>query len=181
MTGDQKQMLRWTERKRPDRADLLCEWRERHLGVREAPHCCLGDRRLRRTELSFYPLWSSLSETTQRLRKDLGGIFFFNFLRVACGVVEWTDISRHYILFQLPIKPMTVKWLLVCTPWANCGRRLPLEWKAQIKLSNKTCFDSLPGQHALWVTVAWEWWWLLENMIVMCLDIKEDDTKPNSL
>lgn len=99
--------------RRTDRVDLLCEWRERHLGAQEAPRCCLGDRRLRGTELSLYPpvivtVWDDTAA-----QERFGGNFF---VRVACGVVEWTGIPRHHILFQLPIKPTTVKWLLVCTP-----------------------------------------------------------------
>lgn len=70
---------------------------------------------------AYTPLWLSLSETTRRLRKDLGGFFYFFLFcggvgGAACGVVEPTGIPRHYIPFQLPIKPTTVKWLLCVTP-----------------------------------------------------------------
>lgn len=78
--------------------------------VRETPCCRPGDRRLIESLARNPPSPGlSASGTKPRLKKDLGGIFFFFFLaRAACGAVKWTSVPRQYILFQLPITPTTV-------------------------------------------------------------------------
>lgn len=87
---------------------------------REASRCSAGDRRLRGTELSLYPpatvtVWDNTA-AQRRFEEE-----FFFFLegrkeegRAACGVVKLRSLD-YCIPFQLPIKPMTVKWLLCVT------------------------------------------------------------------
>lgn len=92
-------------------------WRERHTNrgdvwVYKRPPVVLSETDdLEGQSWAYTPLWLSLSETTRRLRNDLGGIFW----GVACGVIESTGIQRH-IPFKLPIKLTNVKRLLCVTP-----------------------------------------------------------------
>lgn len=54
----------------------------------------------------------------------------------AC-VSEWTGIPRHYILFRMPIKPATVKWLLCVTPSENVVNGFLLNKRPKRKRNNK--------------------------------------------
>ena len=121
-----------------DRAGACCvrglSDERRHLGLWAVSRCSLGDRRLRRTELSLYP-----PSDCHCLRQHGGsGKIWEEFLgwRGAC-VSEWTGIPRHYILFRMPIKPATVKWLLCVTPSENVVNGFLLNKRPKRKRNNK--------------------------------------------
>lgn len=144
-TGDQKQMLRWTASQTSRQRVLCCLSDDRDSRVyKRTPRCGLGDRRLRGTELSICPLWLWQSETTLRLRKDLGGIFLW-----AEHVVLLNGLASRDIIssFNCPSSRQLLSDCLCGPPEQIVADGLPfLKWKAQTKLNNKLCFDSLPVQ-----------------------------------